>query len=1134
MPSTRSFTPTRQSNPCRICGDIKGNCRQTPADLNLCMAASGTLPGFRYLGQTKDGLWAKYILDDGLVQNQAERDRRWQEQQLLRQHRAAVEAQRHAQSLSATERDRLYRQLLTQLSLHPDDRSDLHRRGLTDHQIEAWGVRSVEQWQKLIIELPFTLPGVNLDGKSLNTPYPGYLCPIHDLAGLIVGFQIRTRQPKPGHPRYYWLTSRTKKRPNGATPHLPNGELPLAIHQPEQADNTSIALVEGTGAKPHLLAQRLNSVTIGAAGGQFAASSKLLQETLTQLSGQLQTQTILFYPDAGAVQNKNVLRQYRNTFKLLRQWGYSVEIGWWGQTDKRTHTDIDELEQLDQIRYLSVVQFEKIAAQHTGLIHQLQKLLTTLSRPTSPKPKGFSRTSQTLCRRLSRRRKPADVQEQARLLLLQANRDRRRFIHKHWLIPKPQKAPILEYQAGIRLQVWQNAIAAGYRYVLDISQPGTGKSFDSGRVTPESFDVRQVIYLSDQHRNPTVETLDQGWEDLEARHGGLSRVATPGGSRLQRSAKGEIPSVSANCSRNGVLNTLRDKNVSGADTANLICGTCILREACINADGPGYGYLNQRRHTLGAPLLRAHPDSLPDINDFSLEDVLLIWDEPGQNLRLKRSLIVTFQDLQQTLSALLGYPQLFSQIQPLLSGLLPLLDGSAKLGKFGFDFTHVKECLPSMEGVDASAISQALLPDLGFLNTTSEYGVDLADLPKEVRKRFSERDSQMAEQATGLVVKQWLPDLIEVLQGKPGSVHVGRQGMTLTLPDGRHQAMAQAAYGNLFLDSTLSREDLALKLGCAPEDIQVIRQSVPHRHNLKVTQVVDIGRAGMSRGNDQQKRVHALIDHFRQEDSSTKIIDFKRFAADGAWWRDSRGVNDFLEVKTLVLVGTPCRNLVDLASEYGIATGTYPCDDDPGFKAFVDRAIIAEIHQAIGRLRPHRRPIDLLSVILISNVQLDISVQQVKAQALSPEAASKTERIQLAIARAIQTLKSGGQKVTQQIVSALTAIPRGTIARYWSLFISLVSNINSKMNKSEINDEVMNQAIASVLEEVATASLEQLLPGLEEVFFHWIKPRQWRNVWECVSGQAQMAILSGLSLTIPQKSLQVVEQSKDELPLTVK
>jgi hypothetical protein len=185
--------------------------------------------------------------------------------------------------------------------------------------------------------------------------------------------------------------------------------------------------------------------------------------------------------------------------------------------------------------------------------------------------------------------------------------------------------------------------------------------------------VQQVIYLSDQHRNPTVETLGRGngWSDLEARHGGLTRRSSNSGTRLQRSTKSDIPAVTANCSRMRILNTLRDKNVSNADTASLICGTCILREACCNLDGPGYGYLNQRRKTLGAPQLRAHPDSLPNPDEFSFDETLLIWDEPGQNFKVKQSINVTFADLQQTIAALMPYPAQFRTVKPLLTALLP-------------------------------------------------------------------------------------------------------------------------------------------------------------------------------------------------------------------------------------------------------------------------------------------------------------------------------------------------------------------------------------------------------------------------------------------------------------------------------
>jgi hypothetical protein len=70
---------------------------------------------------------------------------------------------------------------------------------------------------------------------------------------------------------------------------------------------------------------------------------------------------------------------------------------------------------------------------------------------------------------------------------------------------------------------------------------------------------------------------------------------------------------------------------------------------------------------------------------------------------------------------------------------------------------------------------------------------------------------------------------------------------------------------------------------------------------------MDLGRLGMQRGADQQRRVAAIIQHYQAIDPDTKVIDFKQFTEEGmgAWWRDSRGVNDFEQVKTLILCGTP-------------------------------------------------------------------------------------------------------------------------------------------------------------------------------------------------------------------------------------
>ncbi|MGA1625419.1 MAG: hypothetical protein ACO4AJ_07325, partial [Prochlorothrix sp.] len=84
----------------------------------------------------------------------------------------------------------------------------------------------------------------------------------------------------------------------------------------------------------------------------------------------------------------------------------------------------------------------------------------------------------------------------------------------------PVSQPDLIFQHGDRLSAYQEAQRQGYKYILDSSVTGSGKSHASGQMRPDDFGARQIIYCSDEHRNPTTPTL-QEWPDLEARHPGL-------------------------------------------------------------------------------------------------------------------------------------------------------------------------------------------------------------------------------------------------------------------------------------------------------------------------------------------------------------------------------------------------------------------------------------------------------------------------------------------------------------------------------------------------------------------------------------------------------------------------------------
>ncbi len=367
-----TFTRTTRSNSCQVCGDTSGDCRQLPGDtilLHFCMKTEGEVSGFRLHRKTKDGLWNIYTEASEAISGSDWEERR-QQWAALALKRKQEERERHANSMPAEQRDRYNRQLISQLPINNIDRDDLLRRGLTDEQIKAGGFRSVEQWQELDFPLPDTLPGVQIGGRSLNTQ-AGYLCPFFDVDGRIVAFQVRKRSVEKGN-KYSWLSSRTKNRPNGPQAHLPNGENPLTVARPVGAvERNAIGMAEGS-LKPFIAAQKLGQVVVGAAGRQFAQSEQTLKYSLERLSEELGTKKIHFYPDGGAVLDRVTIGFYRATWKLLKEWGYSIQVGWWGQVDKG-QPDIDELENLEEIEFISPEQFLELAIERGYRIPQQQR-----------------------------------------------------------------------------------------------------------------------------------------------------------------------------------------------------------------------------------------------------------------------------------------------------------------------------------------------------------------------------------------------------------------------------------------------------------------------------------------------------------------------------------------------------------------------------------------------------------------------------------------------------------------------------------------------------------------------------------------------------------------------------------------
>ena len=1028
--------PTNKSNSCPICGDVSGKCR-TFADkpLVLCMVADFA-PGWKDLGSSKDDLWRQFVPDTGATFDRDDWQHRKREEKPV-----AV-----PQTMNSDERDRFYRDWLAKGSLNERDRADLKRRGITDTSLS----RSCEF---------------------------GYAIPFKGLEGKYVGAQWRYADPGEGG-RYRWHNLPGGKQFPGTD------EMPIAVYK--VAGPTMIALVEGTGVKPKLAAEKLNAITIGAAGGNHLASPvqmKAIVEAFPDLP-------IVIVPDAGDVLNPHVMARHKRTAYQFP----GAKFLWYGQVTKEEN-DVDEASttELESARLLSLVELEAITETH------------------SLAPQNWL---QRINQVLKRRPKPVDSTLALRRELGEA------------------ESNVFEYEEGDRLATWQQAYEQGYRDILDNSNPGDGKSHDSGNLQPARFGAERGFYITNDRRNSTVPTLAE-WQEVEARHNGLT--VDPAG-KLRRRKDGQAATVVANCGRTEAIGILRSKNIQGAD-GDTVCQTCPVLKACKFSSGEGYGFKFQRRQALSADRLRIHPASLPDPSeDFSYAKTVNIWDEASVSIQNSRSIAVSVADLDQLISHLTCQsPQQFIQLQPLLSGLKSLLTGNQP--RYGFSYHDVLKALPELDfsALDWDALLQALQPDLSGLEPPDEIDIDkmapndrrgLGLVKRALIRETAQSQSEQAEILKQTVLKQWFNEFLGVLNGGSGDIRINHGRLTLTLPDNRHRAIIGASKLNIFLDATSKTQDVALKNGCDPKEIFACRQRSPKVKNLTITQVTDLGKLTQQRGDDKQRRATAIADHYQALDPTTKVIDFKKFEADGAWWRDSRGVNDFLEVKTLLLVGTPIANIAYLLSEYSILTGTHPTEEDSGFQTFVNRTVRAEFHQAIGRLRANRRPDEQLQIIILSDFDLGIPTNKVKASQITLEAAGKWERFEMAVKSAASQLKANGEKITQTAIAKLTGYSQQYLSRFWKLLLTL---LETPYRESSKNSDPPPPLIKSVAEGIDAAinqfcdTPDQVLETINEAFFEWLEPDQWSQVWQNIQAQTQIRILESLALTLPADDLRELE-----------
>lgn len=353
------FTLFRRGE-CPVCNGAAKGCRKSNVTgLVFCRSHDAQPTSHIYRGEDVHGFGLWQAVEDAQgfsSQAREERERRRREFLEAQERRRQLQIQKQ---MPAAKLDKWYRLLLNELALTDSDHQALLERGFTPEQIISDGYKSVRKWQKLNNAFPLNLPGV-LSNGVLNVASDGILCPIRNQDGLIVSCQVRLHDGTDG--RYRWLTSATKKNPDGATAHL-NGELPIGVFEPENFTGDSIWLTEGTSIKPSLARYRLGVPVLGASSGRFDGSPQTSKQAIAYLSLKYQTKLLIFGVDAGDVVNRSgVPQRWQQQVEFFSSLGYECRLAWWGQVSKEDN-DIDELENFDGIEYISPKEFFAIAQQ---------------------------------------------------------------------------------------------------------------------------------------------------------------------------------------------------------------------------------------------------------------------------------------------------------------------------------------------------------------------------------------------------------------------------------------------------------------------------------------------------------------------------------------------------------------------------------------------------------------------------------------------------------------------------------------------------------------------------------------------------------------------------------------------------
>ena len=1051
-------------NPCPICEKTHG-CKISD-NLIMCLRGDSnwSIPGWKYLKPLRGGMGGLFGADSG------ER----QEYRPEQQPKAAKPS--NITPLTDEQLDREARKILKQLGLSAKHREQLHGRGLTDEQIDQRGFKSVDRYQEFnLISISPNFPGMGDKGTLANSG-SGILIPIRNIKGLIIGFQLARDDREP---KYQWLWGSSDRRVSG--------ELPLQFLKLNSSPDLNI--IEGT-QKPLPAAHLHNINVLGAGGVNWHGSKKEFKAIVDSKNFDL----YILNPDTGCKANHHVMGGYRALYLFLKKLGVTLYIRDWGQGDrpKSDKVDIDEIttETFNNARIISYIEWDNQVIDQGELSEEqwfnrfkLPELQNDLARIVKRFYSRVNQKNKPVKPEQNPEPKPVIIPEQkieCSAIVLWKPQPLISITYTPGQLPtvdewRSMGCPKIIFNNGERLACYGEACEKGFKFTLDTTATGHGKSFDSGLANLETFGIdpddkenkTRIFYLSPDHRNPTNATVEANYVDLEARHNGLNydtdRTTALGKSHVIR-AKNQNPDIPSNCPENQTFLTVAEMGLSafgGKDSP--ICQSCpLLNQGCL--------FLENRRYTLtNERLIRA------DINSIhpSSEDILILDDLSIVNTH---QTVISIDELLKTVGKLQlrEDDRIFKILRLILVAVYKALKAiTTEKQKYGISHRVVVELMPTIdelnqlifdlysddwlacdnvwgtpiyhyEMIDGEPTATKVIGE-NFIapslqNIQKECNKILENYSKFINGLQTPEEKQQAIKDN--IIPSWLPALIDCLLGnKRINLSINNGKLTITkLLSKRHRDTVKGAGFSIALDATKSKQDYALSLGISSDEILEVSEVKQDTPNLTIHIVKGTGQGGKQRRDGKQDKYTIAVNAIaqRHQGQNIGVIDHKS-AIDsyqdlghklGYWYRDTRGSNQFLNTQTMISIGRPCPNLGQVAAEYQTLTGYSPTPDrlTGRYGDWVNRKIQSELIQDVGRLRAHLRPDEQLHSYLVADFDDDtISALRLAYPTatviiediydIAPGAASKGVQTERAIVEALWTSAKSGVVATVDTIA---------------------------------------------------------------------------------------------------------------------